>query len=337
MEARATTGPRRITFVTNPDECNLACPMCREHSPLAPRPARPPRRLSFDVVERVLDERRGSALAEVVASTKGEPLLWPALRRLALACRTRGLSLNLTTNGTFPGGAIAWAQLLVPACSDVKISWNAVTAATAAAVMPGLALDRAVQGARAFLSVRDRLAAAGERACRVTFQVTAQERNVAELAGIVKLAAQLGVDRVKVNQLQVHFPALAPDDLRRDAAARGRWNDAVAAMREAARAHRAPGRPPLHLQNVQEWPDVGGGVPYGPCPFLDREAWVTADGDFAPCPAPPGQEGALGRFGSIHSQPLGAIWEGRPYRALVAGHASAGPCARCSLRRPGGV
>ncbi|MCX5731051.1 MAG: hypothetical protein NTY18_06810 [Deltaproteobacteria bacterium] len=34
----------RITYVTNPDECNLACPMCATHPEVAraSRPAGPP-------------------------------------------------------------------------------------------------------------------------------------------------------------------------------------------------------------------------------------------------------------------------------------------------------
>ena len=338
MHRPARRGPRRITFLTNPDECNLACPMCRDRSPLRAGTgpaAGPPRRLAPELVERALDEC-GPDLREVVASTRGEPLLWPGLEGLARSCAARGLALNVTTNGTFPGrGAAAWADLLIPVCSDVKVSWNAATPATAAALMPGLDWEAALGGVRALLRVRDRRRAAGDRASTVTFQVTAQERNVAELPQVVGLAAELGVDRVKVNQLQVHFAALAGEDLRRSAASRARWNAAVAGMRTAAAAGPAPWIPP-RLQHVEGW-DEPRSVPYAPCPFLGEEAWVAVDGEFLPCPAPAGQEGALGRFGSLHQRSLGSIWESAAYRALVEEHAARTPCARCALRRPGGL
>ncbi len=335
----ARAGPRRITFVTNPDDCNLACRMCREHSPLASRPLPPaPRRLPWELVERVLREREGSPLAEVIPSTKGEPLLWTGLDRLVESCAARGLLLNVTTNGTFPGrGATAWAERLVPIACDVKISWNAATAPTAARLMGGLSLDRALGGVRAFVRVRDALRAAGGRACRVSFQVTAQEANVAELAAVVRLAAALGVERVKLNQLQVHFPALAGQDLRRDAGSRARWNAAVRGMRAAAEEHLLPTGGAVQLQNVEPWPEAGGEPPYGPCPFLDREAWVTAEGRFAPCPAPAGQDGRLGDFGSLHDRTLGDIWEGAKYRALVDDYRQRAQCRRCPMRRAGGV
>jgi MoaA/NifB/PqqE/SkfB family radical SAM enzyme len=332
-------GPRRITFVTNPDDCNLACAMCREHSPLAPRrgPDGPPRRLPIELVERVLAERARSHLAEVIPSTKGEPLLWSGLGRLAELCGELGLALNVTTNGTFPGrGAAGWAELLAPVARDVKISWNGASAGTTSRLMGGLRLERALSEVRAFVRVRDARRAAGGRACRVSFQVTAQEANVAELPAIVGLAAGLGVERVKVNQLQVHFPELSREDLRRDPASRARWNEAVRAMRAVAARSRLPSGAAVLLENVEPWPESGEPT-FGPCPFLGREAWVTVDGRFAPCPAPAGQDGALGDFGSLSVRALGAIWRSEPYRALVSGYGRREECRRCPLRRTGGV
>ena len=338
-----SSGPRRITFVTNPDDCNLACRMCREHSPLASHhapaaPQRVSRHMSVEAVEQILREREGSALQEVIPSTKGEPLLWTGLDHLAEWCTAHGLLLNVTTNGTFPGrGAAAWADLLVPAACDVKISWNAATTATAARIMGGLCLDRALEDARAFVRVRDARRAAGARACRVSFQVTAQEANVTELPALVRLAAELGVERIKVNQLQIHHQALADQDLRRDAAARARWNEAVRGMRAAVEEHRLPSGDPVLLQNVEAWPEAFGEPACGPCPFLDREAWVTVEGRFAPCPAPAGQEGLLGDFGSLRDRPLGEIWESVGYRALVDGYERHPECRRCPMRRAGGI
>ena len=102
-------------LVTNPDDCNLACPMCEcgiGARPPADRGVRPGG-WSPALARRVLDERRGSALREVIPSTMGEPLLWTRPRRLVDLCAEERASLNVTTNGTFPGrGAAAWAARL---------------------------------------------------------------------------------------------------------------------------------------------------------------------------------------------------------------------------------
>ena len=77
--------------------------------------------------------------------------------------------------------------------------------------------------------------------------------------------------------------------------------------------------------------------PPGPCPFLDREAWVLQDGCFAPCPAPAGLAGQMGAFGSLADSSLTEIWEGGAYRELVATYASHPVCASCPMRRRGGL
>jgi organic radical activating enzyme len=328
--------PWRVTFVTNPDECNLRCPMCATHGRGA-SPARPPRRLPYALVERVVLEA-GPGLREVVASTRGEPLLWAGLPALAALCGRRGLRLNLTTNGTFPGrGAEGWAGLLCPVASDVKVSWNGASPGVDGEIMGGRPPAAAAASLAAFAAARDAIAARTGHRCGLSLQVTAQEANVAELAGIVRLAARAGVDRVKVNQLQVHHPSQAGGSLRASAGGALRWNEAVAACRAAAEEvpRRDGGR--VSLQNLVEWPEDGSPPPAGDCPFAGREAWVDVDGRFLPCPAPAAREGRLGELGSAWATTLPEAWSGAAWRAVAAGWRDHPSCRDCPFRRPGGA
>jgi len=346
----ASPGPWRLTLVTNPDDCNLACDMCPCGAARALGSSAPvlgsaraldlpgPRRMDPELARAVLRERRGSALREVIPSTLGEPLLWPGLDGLLAGCAAAGLSINVTTNGTFPGrGAAAWGEAILPVSSDLKLSWNGATAATAEAVMPGLDFRRAVEAVSQLVAVRDRLACAGLRRSTVSFQVTVQEANAAELPGIVRLAARLGVDRVKLNQLQPRFPWLSDRALTRSPAALARWNAAAAAARRAAEEVHRSGAP-LVLQNAGPLAtDPAAPAPSGPCPFAGREAWLTWDGRFLPCPHPTADEGALGDFGSTTDRPLGELWEGEAFRRFLAGVPEGPVCRTCSFRRVGGA
>src|SRR5579871_4946901 len=112
--------PWRITFDTNPDDCNLSCIMCEDHSPYShTRRERvaagiPKRRMSIDLIKKVLDEAKGTALREIIPSTMGEPLIYKHFEEIIELCHQYNVKLNLTTNGTFPRkGVEAWAQLLV--------------------------------------------------------------------------------------------------------------------------------------------------------------------------------------------------------------------------------
>jgi MoaA/NifB/PqqE/SkfB family radical SAM enzyme len=285
----------------------------------------------------VLAERRGSPLREVIPSTLGEPLLWRGLDALLSACAEQELRVNVTTSGTFPGrGPEAWAEALLPVASDVKISWNGATARTAEAIMAGLSFEAAVDGVRRFVAVRDRLAARSSRRPTVSFQVTAQEANVAELADIVRLAARLGVDRVKVNQLQPWFPHLEARSLRRSVEAIERWNGAVGAMHDAALEARLPSGGTVRLQNVIPFArDPAAPTAAGPCPF-GGEAWLRWDGRLAPCPNPAAAD-AFASLGSVAEAPFEELWESPEYRELRLSAPDHPICAGCRYTRVGGA
>jgi radical SAM protein with 4Fe4S-binding SPASM domain len=290
------------------------------------------------LAERAVRAAARLGVEEVIPSTMGEPLLWGGLDRLVEVCAELGLRLNVTTNGTFPGrGAEGWAEKLVPVCSDVKISWNGATAPTAEALMAGLELARAIDAVRAFVRVRDARARPGRR-CRVSFQVTAQEGNVGELPAIVRLAASLGVERVKVNQLQPRLPHLAGRSLRRSAEAIRRWNEAARRAHAAAEEHRLPSGERVLLENVVALAeDPAAPAPAGPCRFVGREAWVHPDGRFAPCPHPAAARGELVELGTIAGWELGEIWEDERFRRFVATWEGHPVCRACPFRRVGGA
>ena len=67
---------------------------------------------------------------------------------------------------------------------------------------------------RALVAIRDAHCASGGNRCRLTFQVTFMESNVAELPDIIRLAASLGVDRVKGHHLWAHFSEIKEEDMR---------------------------------------------------------------------------------------------------------------------------
>lgn len=336
-------GPWRITFDTNPDDCNLHCVMCEEHSPHSVlqvqrrAAARPPRRMPIELIRRVLADAARSGLREVIPSTMGEPLLFAEFEEILTLCRDHGLKLNLTTNGTFPRlGARAWAEKIVPVTADVKVSWNGATKATHEAVMLGSRWEHMLENLREFVAVRDAHAAEGGNRCRLTFQMTFLETNVHELADIVRLAASLGVDRVKGHHLWAHFDAIRELSMRRSPESIARWNTAVEEARLAAERHRLPDGRAVLLENIFPLdPDAPEDLaPGGACPFLGQEAWISAEGRFNPCCAPDAQRRSLGEFGNLTQTSLSDIWNGAEYAKLVRGYASRSLCRGCNMRRP---
>lgn len=294
--------------------------------------------MPIELVRRVIaDAAAAGELREIIPSTMGEPLLYEHFEDILTLCPQYGVRLNLTTNGTFPRlGARAWAERIVPVASDVKISWNGATKATQEAIMLGSNWEHLLDNIRTFVAVRDAHAAGGGNRCRVTFQLTFLEANVAELADTVRLAVDLGVDRVKGHHLWAHFGAIEGQSMRRSPEAIRRWNNAVIAAQEAAVERPLPNGKHILLENIFRLNEDAKDdlAPGGPCPFLGQEAWVSAEGRFDPCCAPDIQRRTLGDFGDLHEEGIMDVWNGERYQTLVATYRNRALCIGCNMRRP---
>ena len=335
-------GPWRITFDTNPDDCNLHCLMCEEHSKHSSlqqirRDSRTPkRRMPIALIRKVLEESVGTPLREIIPSTMGEPLLYGDFDEILDLCKKFGVKLNLTTNGTFPRrGVRDWAERIVPVTSDVKISWNGSSKETYETIMVGTRWKETLDNLKEFIAIRDRIARQGGNYCRVTLQLTFLERNVHELPEMVRMAIDLGVDRVKGHHLWAHFKAIEEESMRRSEEAIERWNEAVARAVAVADGKLLPNGKRIVLENIYPLEPKGQEdlSPGAPCPFLGREAWVSAEGRFDPCCAPNAQRLTLGEFGNLHDKSLGEIWNGSAYQQLRRGHLGCNLCKSCNMRQ----
>ena len=336
-------GPWRITFDTNPDDCNLHCIMCEDHSPFSSTQkdriaeGRSKRRMDVELIRRVLAESVGTPLQEIIPSTMGEPLVYRHFDEILDLCAEYGVKMNLTTNGTFPQrGPQAWAERIVPVASDVKISWNGATKETQERVMLGTNWERVVENVRSFVGVRDEHADGGGNYCRVTFQLTFMEVNIAELPDVVRLAAELGVDRVKGHHLWAHFKEIHGQSMRRSPEAIARWNTVVDEAYEAAERYRLPNGQPVLLENIFRLDEDGDGniAPGAVCPFLGKEAWVASDGRYNPCCAPDILRRSLGDFGNLHDTSIAEVWDSGAYKDLQANYMERPLCQGCNMRRP---
>jgi radical SAM protein with 4Fe4S-binding SPASM domain len=189
---------------------------------------------------------------------------------------------------------------------------------------------------REFVAVRDAHAATGGNYCRVTFQTTFLASNVGELPDLVRLAASLGVDRVKGHHLWLHFSKIEGLSMRRSRDSVERWNEIVSRTVEAASEHLLPNGKQVLLENIHPLdPEVRDDIaPGGACPFLGEEAWVSAEGRFNPCCAPDALRRTLGEFGNLNEMTLPQIWNSPQYQHLREHYREHHLCQTCNMRRP---
>ena len=339
-----TPGPWRITFDTNPDDCNMYCIMCEEHSEYSPlkkarlESKRPHRVMEISTIREVVKEMIPYGLKEIIPSTMGEPLLYDHFENILQICSENNVFMNLTTNGTWPKyGPEKWAQLICPVTRDVKISWNGSTPSIQESIMKGSSFERRVANLKSFIRARDRISGDGDNRCSVTLQVTFMESNVDELPDLIGLSAELGIDRVKGHHLWVHFPEISSLDMRRSHNSLKKWNQVVDLCEEAADKFRKADGTKVRLDNFVRLNLSSPGLMPDNwiCPFLGKEAWVNWEGRFDPCCAPDAERKRLGYFGKINSDGgMTGIWQGIQYQRLVSNYMENEICRSCTLRRP---
>lgn len=289
-----------------------------------------------ELIEKILSEASELGITEVIPSTMGEPLLFAHFEMITDLCRHCGMSMNLTTNGTFPRfGATPWAEKIIPITSDVKISWNGATKETQEKIMKGSQWEKRLESLRQFVQVRNEEARRTGHYCRLTLQMTFLETNLHELSEIIKLAVRIGADRLKGHHLWVHFKEIENLSLRRSAESVRRWNHAVEKAYQTAETHLLKNGKPILLENIYpldpRQPEVL--LPDGECPFLGKEIWVSAAGRFDPCCAPDKQRRGLGEFGNLNEQSLSDIWHGDAYLTLMKNYANYPLCKACNMKR----
>lgn len=337
----------RITLDTNPEDCNLSCTMCEEHSPystfkqsLYETTGMKHRRMPEAWLDDIFWQAKGLGVREIIPSTMGEPLIYKHFAKIVDLCYQYQLKLNLTTNGTFPKisgkTTTEWAKLIVPITTDVKISWNGASAATAELVMQGIDFEQVLQNTRDFIHIRDAHYRETGHYCRVTFQLTFLQNNMHELSDMIRLAASLGVDRVKGHHLWAHFDEIKDLSFRRDAESIAQWNTYVEAAQQAAERHRKPDGSAVLLENIIPLqPEESVEIPETyECPFLEKELWISATGKISPCCAPDALREGLGDFGNIRQWTLEEVLTSPVYQYLVQHYKKHDLCKQCTMRKP---
>lgn len=334
----------RVTLDTNPEDCNLSCTMCEEHSPFSTyikeKLNGKHRRMPKEWLEPIFEQAKKIGVKEMIPSTMGEPLIYKHFPHFVELCYKYNIKMNLTTNGTFPKttekSVTEWAKLIVPITTDVKISWNGATAETSQQIMLKINFDETVANVKEFIRIRDAHFKETGYYCRVTFQLTFMQNNMHELADIIKLAASLGVDRVKGHHLWAHFEAIKPLSMKSSADSILQWNEFVKQAYEAQAKFCKPDGNKVVLENIIPLKAVESNViPESyECPFLEKELWVSATGTIAPCCAPDELRKTLGDFGNIQDYSIHDVLQSDNYQHLVKNYKQIDLCKTCNMRKP---
>ncbi|HRJ68113.1 MAG TPA: radical SAM protein [Beijerinckiaceae bacterium] len=289
--------------------CNLRCSFCISYASLAQT-----HWLDYGLYQRIAAELFPTAW-DVQFCSGGEPFLYPQIREALQLARHHGCKTGVTTNAMLIDDRVATWLVEDQTLDRMWVSFDGGTKETLERLRLGARFDKIIANVRNLVAKRR---AAGARFPMVDMRFVMMRSNVAELARLIELAADLGVRRVEGRYLNV------ANDMDRDESL---FHHRGLAAEEFARA-----------RAVAEAQGVRLSLP--PLPGEDRgrhrciKPWemcqIDVDGSIRFCYKSWRQR--LGNFDDGFSN----IWRGEHYQRLRATMDSTAPyfpyCRTCAMR-----
>jgi MoaA/NifB/PqqE/SkfB family radical SAM enzyme len=317
--------PREL-YLESTNRCNERCDQC----PRTHLGREPEKDLTLDEVRHITDHL--PMLERVVLHGLGEPLLNPALPAIVRHLRGRGARVLFNTNALLLNERRGRA-LIEAGLSELRVSLDGADPVTYGRVrgVNAKALPHIVANLERFTALQRSL---GTEVPVVSLWFTAMRENIAELPGIVEIAARTGVREVYVQRFIYFGKGLA----QAEQALYDHAHAAELAVMRAAEARctalgirfRATGAatPVEYLargERREQRPWAGCQRPY-------TLAYITAHGNvfsccFAPFHPGPARDRLLG---NAFAEPFAAIWNGARYRAFRAAFESETPWGQCA-------
>jgi radical SAM protein with 4Fe4S-binding SPASM domain len=268
-------------------------------------------------------------LEEMTLQGLGEPLLAPDVFAMIEEGKRRGLRVGFNTNATRLTAARA-LRLVTLGLDWLHVSIDGASQETFSAVRVGGHLEQVADNLRGLVRCRREH---GSVVPHIQLNTVLMRRNHHELLPLVRLAADIGVDRMWVQRLSHDF-----DDVRDEAeyeAIRAFTDDemlndeevAVAVQGCASLAHDLD----LDLR-LPSSPAESQTEPVPRCGWPWSSAYVTHEGRVQPCCMVMGSDRAT--LGDLRTQPFSEIWRGAAYEAFRTDLLSDDPpdvCAGCAV------
>ena len=291
------------------NRCNSRCATC----PLTFSPQEVAGQLSLDEFRALADQFPD--LRRAVMQGIGEPLLNRDLAAMIGHLKGRGVYVVFNTNATLLTRR-RQLELIESGLDELRVSIDGSTPETYLKVRGIPAFERVVANLTEMVGTKRKL---GATTPRLSFWVTGLRENLAELPGVVELAARIGVEEVYLQRLTYWGEGLAVAE---QSVYRGYHERAEAIIAEAERRAAALGvsfrgaGAVSPRESLAAPPPGEGDEPSRGCSRPLRLAYVTAQGTALPCCIAPFTDAPYEEIvlGNYLRDGVDEVWNGEPYR-----------------------
>jgi MoaA/NifB/PqqE/SkfB family radical SAM enzyme len=311
------------------NRCNSKCATC----PLTFSPQQGARQLSLDEFTTLVDQLPD--LRRAVLQGIGEPLLNRDLAAMIGYLKQRGVYTVFNTNAALLT-ARRQRELIASGLDELRVSLDGSTPETYLKVRGIPAFERVVANVAEMVRTQRRLNVTRPR---LSLWVTGMRENLAELPGVIDLAATIGVAEVYLQRMVFGFgdTALAREDQSIYDGYRTEAEAIIAVAEQRAEAHGVQFRGADALtprESIVERP--ADPEPWRACSRPLRLAYVTAQGTALPCCIAPFTDAPYDSItlGNFLQDGMQAVWTGEAYRHFRTRLYSSDPppsCRNCGV------
>jgi radical SAM protein with 4Fe4S-binding SPASM domain len=303
--------PIKIDVEPN-NTCNFQCSHCQV-TYWDKQPAYFDRKIFVKLLDQI------PTLMKVKLQGMGEPLLNKAFIPMLQAGEARGIWMSFNTNGSIndPTKAKQLAQLQH---TNINYSLDGATAETFTEMRKGSRFDRIVENIRMMSDERER----GSNLVMSAWTVVTQ-KNIHELSKIVRLAKQLGLDRITI---QPHLTNWGKEEMlaRTDDIQVENEPENFATELAAAKSVATEVGIDLRVNESNRF------CRDKPCSWAWKSSYIAANGDVVPCSVI--ADSNVVKMGNVFEQDFQEIWNGEAYQELrerIATHDLPDHCKHCYL------
>lgn len=199
--------PAYPTFVTiaTTSKCNIRCEFCINQFD-----ATPDNRFHMEgsVKQRVTREVFPYA-KKIALSVAGEPLFDPDFVEIVRMAKAYGIETELTSNGLLLGRK-GYTEAIIECVRRINISIDGGTGPTFEKLRPGANWDKLMKNLRRLTDLRRE---SGSPFPEINIRYILMKENIEELPAMVDIAADLGVNSLFTNHLQVFLPFMRDQSL----------------------------------------------------------------------------------------------------------------------------